>query len=77
MKLKLNSGEEKNQSVFLLLEKACFELAEVSYISHIRSEIGIRKLTNGKECLYKNFVFSRMLWGKYSLALLTLYKSAA
>ena len=68
MSLKLNSGEEKKHSVFLLLEKACFELADVSYTTHMRSAAGMRKLMNGKEYLYKNFVFSRMLWGKYSIS---------
>lgn len=54
--------EDNNCSVFLLLEKACFELAEVSY--KMNSVQGLRQLVNGRECLYKNFLYSRMLWGK-------------
>lgn len=64
MKFSPDGGEEDNyRSVFLLLEQACFELADVSYKTNSAAS-GMRKLVNGRECLYRNFLYSRMLWGK-------------
>ena len=58
---------DKNCSVFHLLEQACLEMADVSYKIQTTqgSRIGgVANLPNGLKPLYKNFVYSRMLWSK-------------
>lgn len=47
--------EDKNCSAINLLEQACFEMGEISYKLH-----GHRSKNMGP--LYKNFLYSRMLW---------------
>lgn len=56
VKFNPNNDEDSNYSAFLLFEKACFELAGVSYTMYVESEARVRK---------KNLLYSRMLWGKY------------
>ncbi len=55
---------DKNSSVFHLLEQVCLEMAEVSYKIQMAPLSKASKLPNGLKPLYKNFVYSRMLWSK-------------
>lgn len=60
-----DDDRDNDHSVFFLLEQACFELANMSYNIHYAGKDGIRKLVNGRESLYENFLYSRMLWSKW------------
>ena len=55
---------DMNSSVFHLLEQVCLEMAEVSYTFQMAQISNASKLPNGLKPLYKNFVYSRMLWSK-------------
>lgn len=55
---------DKNSLIFHLLEQACIEMADVSYKIQISRSSSAEKLPNGFRPLYKNFVYSRMLWCK-------------
>ena len=50
-------GGEVN--VFKLMDKACTTLAQVSH-----SVQGMSNSRSGQQRLYKNFLYSRMLWSK-------------
>ena len=56
--------------VFFLLENACKELANVSH--QLQKRMSDRQLhgknTLGSRMIYSNFVYTRMLWGKYMYA---------
>ena len=55
---------DKNSLVFHLLEQVCLEMAEVSYKIQMAQISNASKLPNDMKPLYKNFVYSRMLWSK-------------
>ena len=59
--------EDRNCSVFHLFEQACLELAEVSYKIRNSRIADVQPLPNGHRPVYKNFLYSRMLWGKREL----------
>ena len=59
-----DGDEDRNCSVFHILEQACFELAEVSYKINNSRIAEVSNLSNGHRPLYRNFLYSRMLWGK-------------
>jgi hypothetical protein len=63
--LNLDGDEDRNCSVFHLLEQACFELAEVSYKINNSRIAEAQPLSNGHRPVYRNFLFSRMLWGEW------------
>ncbi len=50
----------KEDSVFLLAEQACFELASLS--KELQTPRAQEK--SERKFLYKHFIFSRMLWGE-------------
>ncbi len=49
--------EDNNYSAFYLFEQACFEMGEISYSSRVYK-------SGNTGPLYKNFLYSRMLWGE-------------
>lgn len=59
-----DGDEERLSSVFSTMEVACLELAEVSYKVRNSSIAEAPTLPNGHRPLYRNFLYTRMLWGK-------------
>lgn len=59
-----DGDDDKNCSIFHFLEQACFELAEVSYKINNSRMVDAQNLPSGHRPLYRNFLYSRMLWGK-------------
>ena len=64
MQFNPDGDEERTSSVFNIMEQACMELAEVSYKLHNSSIVDAPPLSNGHRPLFKNFLYSRMLWGE-------------
>ena len=62
-----DKSEDKQILTFHQLELACLELAEVSYRLQITSVANAGELPNGFKPVYKGFVYSRMLWSKFSV----------
>ena len=60
-------SEDRQVSTFHQLELACLELAEVSCKMKMTSVANARELPNGFKPVYKGFVYSRMLWSKFSV----------
>ena len=62
-----DSSEDKQVSTFQLLELACLELAEILYRLKITRVAYAGDLPNGFKPVYRGFVYSRMLWSKFSV----------
>lgn len=60
-----DGDEDRHCSAFHLLEQACLEMAEVSYKVHNSNITEVQVLSNGQRPLYRNFLYSRMLWGEW------------
>ena len=56
--------EDRQVSIFHQLEQTCLELADLSYKIQISAVCNVGELPNGMKPVYKNFVYSRMLWSK-------------
>ena len=65
--------DEESTSIFPLLKRVCLKMADVSYKIHTSKMTIARDLPNGLQPLYKNFVYSRMLWSKSVLLVYRLY----
>ena len=61
-----NGDEDQQSSVFYILEQACLELANLSYSYRVQNTdtANAPMLDDKSRPLYKNFIYSRMLWGK-------------
>ena len=54
--------EDRQVMMFHQLELACLDLADLSY--KIRISDVVKVVSNRMKPVYKNFVYSRMLWSK-------------
>ena len=58
-------GKDFNTSIYFILESACLELARISY-QRLADAQKIEGHQGGQKPFCQNFVYSRMLWSKFT-----------
>ena len=69
-----DKSEDRQVSIFQQLELACLELSKGSYRLQMTYVANAGDLPNGFKPVYKGFIYSCMLWSKFSVNIFeTLY----